>query len=558
MSATTGAYPVARLQAQSTTRVQPMGRRRSTATSGWWHLPVQAATPAAANAPAPHSPPRDLTTTQKRALTYEPGVIRVRLTMFRDILAVLRVRYMDQVFAISLSLIVLNTAVTVWRAKYGGAEQLTSLTDWTSMPVGDVCARFMDEFGWGAPLCFFIMCAAYVLRRRGSVFLVDFALFEPPEEWRVTKQEIVDIIENTGKVERSFTESDRAFQQKVLSNSGTGDRTAWPPGIVRCRTPGLAQDQSMEATRAEAEKVICDCLKDLFARTGVSPKEVDFLVINCSLFSPTPSLCAMACNRFRMRSNCRTFNLSGQGCSASLVSVDLAADLLRSNPNSNAVVVSTELITQSLYHGHEKSMLLQNTLFRCGGAAVLLTNKPRLLLRAKYRLRHLVRTQTADDESYNAVYQCEDPDGNSGVRLSKEIVKVAGNAMKINLTQLGPLILPLYEQAKVLLSILRRHLGRTDGARYVPSFKSAIHHFCIHAGGRAVLDGIEKNLRLTPEDMAHSRFCLREHGNTSSSSIWYELRHIEQHSELRRGHKILQLAFGSGFKCNSAVWTRIR
>ena len=36
----------------------------------------------------------------------------------------------------------------------------------------------------------------------------------------------------------------------------------------------------MEATRAEAEKVICDCLKDLFARTGVSPKEVDFLVIN--------------------------------------------------------------------------------------------------------------------------------------------------------------------------------------------------------------------------------------------------------------------------------------
>ena len=156
---------------------------------------------------------------------------------------------------------------------------------------------------------------------------------------------------------------------------------------------------------------------------------------------------------------------------------------------------------------------------------MLLTNKPRLLLRAKYRLRHLVRTQTADDESYNAVYQCEDPDGNSGVRLSKEIVKVAGNAMKINLTQLGPLILPLYEQAKVLLSILRRHLGRTDGARYVPSFKSAIHHFCIHAGGRAVLDGIEKNLRLTPEDMAHSRFCLREHGNTSSSSIWYELQH---------------------------------
>ena len=51
---------------------------------------------------------------------------------------------------------------------------------------------------------------------------------------------------------------------------------------------------------------------------------------------------------------------------------------------------------------------------------------------------------------------------------------------------------------------------------------------------------------------------LHAQGNTSSSSIWYELRHIEDHMPLRRGHKIMQLAFGSGFKCNSAVWTRLR
>ena len=177
--------------------------------------------------------------------------------------------------------------------------------------------------------------------------------------------------------------------------------------------------------------------------------QVDFLVINCSLFSPTPSLCAMACNRFKMRSNCRTYNLSGQGCSASLLSVDLASELLQNNPNSIAVVVSTEIVTPALYHGHEKGMLLQNTLFRCGGAAILLTNQIRLLSKAKYRLRHLVRTQCVDDESYGAVFQCEDHTGHAGVRLSKTIVPIAGNAMKINLTQLGPLVLPLYEQAKV-------------------------------------------------------------------------------------------------------------
>ena len=72
----------------------------------------------------------------------------------------------------------------------------------------------------------------------------------------------------------------------------------------------------METTRKEAETVICTCLEALFEKTGLGPKEVDFLVVNCSLFSPTPSLAALACNRFRFRSNCRTYNLSGQVCSS--------------------------------------------------------------------------------------------------------------------------------------------------------------------------------------------------------------------------------------------------
>jgi len=292
----------------------------------------------------------------------------------------------------------------------------------------------------------------------------------------------------------------------------------------------------------------------------VAPKEVDFLVVNCSLFSPTPSLCAMACHHFKFRSSLRTYNLSGQGCSASLLSVDLASELLRANPNSIAVVVSTELITSSFYHGHLKGMLLQNTLFRCGGAAVMLTNKASRIAQARYRLQNLVRTQCASEESYRAVYQQEDAEGNCGVALSKEIVKVAGGAMKTNLTQLGPLVLPLSEQLKVVYSMVSRRLGLVpaDAPKYVPSFKSCIHFFCIHAGGRAVLDGIEKNLRLMPEDMAPSRTVLKEMGNTSSSSIWYELRHIEEHLPIQHGHKVLQLAFGSGFKCNSAVWTRLR
>lgn len=64
----------------------------------------------------------------------------------------------------------------------------------------------------------------------------------------------------------------------------------------------------------------------------------------------------------------------------------------------------------------------------------------------RYKLTHLVRTHNgADDEAYQCVYQCEDKDGIVGVRLSKELMKVAGRTLKQNITELGPKVLPMSE-----------------------------------------------------------------------------------------------------------------
>ena len=95
---------------------------------------------------------------------------------------------------------------------------------------------------------------------------------------------------------------------------------------------------------------------------------------------------------------------------------------------------------------------------------------------------------------------------------------------------------------------------------YVPDFKTCVDHFCIHAGGRAVIDGIEKNLRLEPFHTEASRMTLLNYGNTSSSSIWYELEYIQEQQKsnvLKKGDRVLQVACGSGFKCTSGVWLKL-
>jgi len=259
------------------------------------------------------------------------------------------------------------------------------------------------------------------------------------------------------------------------------------------------------------------------------------------------------------------------GCSANVISVDLAKELLQNRPGARALVVSTENLTQNLYTGNEKAMLLQNTLFRCGGCALLLSSRRVDSLRAKYKLLHTFRAQVSEDNSYNCVLQRQDGDGNLGIALSKDIVSIAGRAMKRNFTQLGPYVLPLREQGRVACNIAHskfvilwkkfglpfaKHLTAPPG--YIPNFSKGIDHFCIHAGGRAVIEGVQKNLRLRDDQVAPSFQTLHEFGNTSSSSIWYEVDWVERNAGLKRGDRILQIAFGSGFKCNSAVWVALR
>ena len=417
----------------------------------------------------------------------------------------------------------------------------------------------------------------YLMRHHHPVYLVDFVTFEPPDSWCLTHEQLITCMRR----QRCFTEESILFLKRILDNSGTGQRTAWPPGITQClHNESIIADKSVEAARDESEAVICNVVHSCLQRTGTHPSEVDILIVNCSLFSPTPSLCAMVMNRFKMREDVMSYNLSGMGCSASLVGVELAQNVLRSHPNKVSLVISTENLTQNLYHGNERSMLLQNTLFRCGGAAMLLSNKWRDGQRAKLKLLHIVRTQGTEDQAYDAVYECQDSQGEHGVRLDRNIVNIAGRTMEKNFTVLGPHVLPLSEQAQVAYTLAKKKFCKyltntldlhtepkvtrttklisklipTKIPAYVPDFKRGIDFWCIHAGGRAVVDGVANNLKLQPKHAEPSKYALYNYGNTSSSSIWYEMDYVWKVQRPQKGHRILQVAFGSGFKCNSAVW----
>ncbi|KAJ0093315.1 hypothetical protein Patl1_25262 [Pistacia atlantica] len=401
----------------------------------------------------------------------------------------------------------------------------------------------------GSSLMVFL-ATLYFMSRPRKIYLVDFACYKPDSELICTRETFVEKSNNIG----CFSEDNLAFQKKIIERSGLGQKTYFPEALLR-----EPPNPCMAEARKEAEAVMFGAIDKLLAKTGVKAKDIGILVVNCSLFNPTPSLSAMIVNHYKLRGNILSYNLGGMGCSAGLISIDLAKQLLQVNPNSYALVVSMENITLNWYFGNDRSMLVSNCLFRMGGAAILLSNRSSDRRRSKYQLIHTVRTHKgADDKCYECVFQREDENRKIGVSLSKDLMAVAGEALKTNITTLGPLVLPMSEQLLFFTTLVARKVFHMKIKPYIPDFKLAFEHFCIHAGGRAVLDELEKNLELSEWHMEPSRMTLYRFGNTSSSSLWYELAYTEAKGRIKKGDRTWQIAFGSGFKCNSAVWKALR
>jgi 3-ketoacyl-CoA synthase len=183
--------------------------------------------------------------------------------------------------------------------------------------------------------------------------------------------------------------------------------------------------------------------------------------------------------------------------------------------NTYALVVSMEILSLNGYWGNNRLMLMSNCLFRMGSTAVLLTN---------------CRTVRTHHGANDRAYRCRTvfhETGRVGVALSNYLMAVAGEALKTNITTVGPLVLPMSKKILFLASLVGHKVFGARGRPYVPDFKMAFEHFCIHAGRRAVLDTIEKSLGLSAWHMEPSQMTLYRWGNTSSSSLWYELAYTE-------------------------------
>ncbi|XP_074590511.1 3-ketoacyl-CoA synthase 12-like [Curcuma longa] len=400
---------------------------------------------------------------------------------------------------------------------------------------------------------------AWVVFRRWRdrrCYLVDYVCFKPSDDRKISTEFSGKIVERNRRL--GFPEY--KFLLKVIVNSGIGEETYGPMNIVEGREESCTFSDGM----AEMDACLDSTLDELFQRaaaaSGVTPRQVDVLVVNVSMFAPAPSLASRIVKRYGMREDVKTFNLAGMGCSGSLISLDLVNNVFQVRGKTTALVVTSESIGPNWYCGKDKSMMLGNCLFRSGGCAMLLSNDPAMRRRSKMSLQCLVRTHIgANDDAHNCAAQLEDDEGLVGFFLGKDLPKAAVRSFTENLQRLLPKVLPTRELILFAARTAKQRLKWLNKAGAAPAaarvnFKAGVDHICLHPGGAAVIEGVGRSMGLSAYDLEPSRMTLHRWGNTSASSLWYVLAYMEAKRRLRKRDRVLMVTFGAGFKCNSCVW----
>jgi 1,3,6,8-tetrahydroxynaphthalene synthase len=287
---------------------------------------------------------------------------------------------------------------------------------------------------------------------------------------------------------------------------------------------GTRNDLFIETVKRLGEEAAWGALRE----AKLEPKDIDLVITTSCTGIMIPSLCAHLMPTMGFRSSCKRLPITELGCAAGAVALSRAREFCQVYPNANVLIIATEMCSLT-YQPADFSMqaLIGALLFGDGCAAAVVRggagpgaavpNVTGLTLEANDS--HLF----ADSWGYMG-FDIRD----SGMHLVLD--KGIPNAVE---KQIKPVF-----------------LGFLD-AQGVAGHE--VDFFCMHPGGRKVLDEIERVFDLKGDELKASRDCLKEVGNLSSASIFVVLKNTFERYRPSPNKTGLLAAFGPGFSAEMVL-----
>lgn len=255
-------------------------------------------------------------------------------------------------------------------------------------------------------------------------------------------------------------------------------------------------------------KAIKSCINNF-----ISEQEITHLItVSCTGMS-APGLDLHIVEHMQLKKDIFRTSINFMGCYAAIHALKLADMIAKTTPEANIIIVATELCTLHFQTTASADNIASSLLFADGSAAVLISNK--IKSANKIRVNHF-HSQIAENGKSEMAWQ------------------LASNGFQMKLSGYIPQLI----EADIE-SLIETALNKSGATR------ESIQHWCIHPGGKRILDSIEKKLLLNDTALNHSREVLRKYGNMSSPTILFVLKEIFQNG-YSSGDTILGTAFGPG------------
>lgn len=260
-------------------------------------------------------------------------------------------------------------------------------------------------------------------------------------------------------------------------------------------------------------KAISDCLQNF-------PAPVSHLItVSCTGMS-APGLDIELLELLQLPVHTFHTSVNFMGCYAAIHALKIADSFCKADKKANVLIVCTELCTLHFQKEQTLDNMTSSMLFSDGAAAVLVSGNDEqegLLI----------------DHFYSTVIAKGKKDMAWELSSKGFLMTLSGYVPELIEEDFNVLVRNALSDARV--------------------DEKEITHWCVHPGGKKILEAVHKSLHFTNGQLQHCYDTLKEYGNMSSPTVLFVLKKIMNEIVLKKTGKVFGAAFGPGLNMETFI-----
>ncbi len=319
-----------------------------------------------------------------------------------------------------------------------------------------------------------------------------------------------------------YHRSDIKTRYSVVPDYSNVEERTFIPDDVQAPFPDI--DKRMGMYQQHALPLAVSAISKCLAGKIEAKKITHLITVSCTGMS-APGLDLELVEAMGLAPDTFRTSVNFMGCYAAIHAMKMADMICNSTKEAHVMVVCVELCTLHFQKEFNLDNAASSLLFADGAAAILISNNSNSERGLQLKGFHShVDFKGKNDMSW----------------------KLSSKGFLMTLSSYVPQLIQA-DIAGLVDAALRRHEVEIKD----------ISHWCIHPGGKAILDVIQKQMQLSDDDMAWSKSVLADYGNMSSSTILFVLKEMKEALENdNKKANVFGVAFGPGLTMETFIATR--